>query len=240
MVRPYFPWDVRPWNFNLESDPSNTQVIETDAFEALLGTDFMEIYEHFFRLLVRPSRLVIDGDEIPITDYTALFAIHKVFRLKTSDESYHLVPALRRRILTEISITPKRVRSDCFSNKSNHQKMRTLPRIFFLWRYNFADLLTSDQDYLWSNPPFSKMAEFVTKWALIPCKIVVIHPNWYDAYWASYYARCAYLGTRSHLVEPSGYVIAQKRRWRHFSGTPKSYTLIHPKIGLRHHSLIPN
>ena len=76
-------------NFSLgpRSFQHPVQVLETDAFEALLGTDFMDLNQHFGGLLVRPARLVIDGEEVPITDSTAVFSLHKVLRLKVSDES---------------------------------------------------------------------------------------------------------------------------------------------------------
>jgi hypothetical protein len=173
-------------NFNLgrRSFSHPVQVLETDAFEALLGTDFMDTNEHFGGLLVRPARLVIDGEEVPITDSTSVFALHKVFRLKVSEESYSLIPKLRREVLTELDINPSQIKIDCFANKANHQEPLYCSKENSLWRYNLTKLLTGDNDVLWSNPPFSKMAEFVTKLALEPCKMVVVHPDWNDQYWA--------------------------------------------------------
>ena len=126
--------------------------------------------------MTRPPRLLIDGEEIPCQDTTALFILHKVFRLKTSDESYSLVPALRE-IFWEMQISPSKVRIDCFANKANHQEKIYCTKENSLWRYNLSKLRQDDSEILWSNPPFSKMAEFVTKIALEPCKILVVHPD---------------------------------------------------------------
>ena len=45
-------------------------VVETNAFQALLGTDFMEGNDHFCGFLTRPPRLIIDNEEVPCQDST--------------------------------------------------------------------------------------------------------------------------------------------------------------------------
>ena len=172
-------------NFNLgpRSFQHPVQVLETDAFEALLGTDFMESNQHFGGLLVRPARLVIDGEEVPLTDSTSVFSLHKVLRLKVSDESYALIPELRKQVIARFDLSPSQIRVDCFANKANRQEALYCTKENSLWRYNFSRLRTKDSEVLWSNPPFSKMAEFVTKLALEPCKMIVVHPDWNDKYW---------------------------------------------------------
>ena len=172
-------------NFNLgpRSFQHPVQVLETDAFEALLGTDFMESNQHFGGLLVRPARLVIDGEEVPITDSTAVFSLHKVLRLKVSDESYCLIPELRKAVIARFNLSPSQIRVDCFANRANRQEALFCSKENSLWRYNLSQLRTKDSEVLWSNPPFSKLAEFVTKLALEPCKMVVVHPDWNDQYW---------------------------------------------------------
>ena len=159
------------------------QVLEIDALEALLGTEFMESNQHFGGLLVRPARLVIDGEEVPITDSTAVFSLHKVLRLKVSDESYCLIPKLRKAVIARFNLSPSQIRVDCFANRANRQEALFRSKENSLWRYNLSQLRTKDSEVLWSNPPFSKFAEFVTKLAHEPCKMVVVHPDWNDQYW---------------------------------------------------------
>ena len=40
------------------------QVVETNAFQALLGTDFMEGNPHFGGFLTRAPRILIDNEEV--------------------------------------------------------------------------------------------------------------------------------------------------------------------------------
>ena len=58
----------------------NAVVVDTSAFQAVLGTDFTES-EHFGGLLTRPSRILIDGQEFVIQDVEGKPEIQRIFRL---------------------------------------------------------------------------------------------------------------------------------------------------------------
>ena len=158
------------------------QVVETDAFQALLGTDFMEGNEHFGGFLTRPPRLIIDNEEVPCQDSTELFTLQKLMRF--SHESYHLVPKLREQILSSLGLSASSIKIDCFANSVNHQEPLFMCKQNSLWWYNLTKLLPNEQDFLWANPPFSMMDKLVTKLVLEPTRMVVVHPDWQDDYWA--------------------------------------------------------
>ena len=103
-----------------------------------------------------------------------------------SHESYSLVPELRKRVFVEMNVDPRHVKIDCFANKDNHQEDLYMSKANSVWRYNFSHLLTSDEDVLWSNPPFSMFDKLVTKLIMEPCRMLIVHPDWQDDYWAPF------------------------------------------------------
>jgi hypothetical protein len=90
---------------------------------------------------------------------------------------------MRSDIFDIFQIQPKWVKVDLFANKANHQEDLYCSKENSLWWYNLSKLRQGPTDILWANPPFSKLAHFVTKLAMEPTKVLVVHPDWSDGYW---------------------------------------------------------
>ena len=155
-------------------------VVDTPAFQAVLGTDFTES-EHFGGFLTRPTRILIDGEAFPIDDCARTNACNRLFRLFKT-ESYTLNPNLRAEILRELEIPKTAITLDVFANHQNHQEPKYLTRENSAWRYNWQKLLANDSQFLWANPPFSQISKVVRKLCMEPTKMILVHPDWQDQY----------------------------------------------------------
>ena len=165
-------------------------VVETSAFEAILGTDFMETNQKFEGFLVRPPRLLIQGEEIPCSDHSPIFTVQKLFRMFVT-ESYTLEPTLRESAMRQLDVPPNSVTLDLFASHSNHQEAKYLTRKNSAWNYDWSKIAehpekasATPQPTLWANPPFSKLPEVVTKACLEPTRMILVHPDWEDNYWS--------------------------------------------------------
>jgi len=82
-------------------------VLDTSAFQAVLGTDFLQ-KPRFGGLLTQPPpcKLLVDGEMFPLEDSTSAPTCHRLFRL-FKKESYFLVPNLRDDALGKLEIPPR-------------------------------------------------------------------------------------------------------------------------------------
>ena len=174
-------------NIQLQFGPKILQVdavvVETSAFEAVLGTDFTES-EHFGGLLTRTSRVIIDGQEFLVKDCLETKAeIKRIFRMFKT-ESYSLTPAIRRDVFQELGVPTSQICVDVFANHANNQEPFYMTKANSAFRYNWSKLLRSSSDFLWANPPFSQLSKVVTKFCLEPTRCILVHPEWVDQYWS--------------------------------------------------------
>ena len=99
-------------------------VLNTNAFEAILGLDFLATPPCRGLLTEpKPCRLSYDGMEIPLKQWRhfnpsaySLFKVTKVFR----SESYTLITPIRIQCLPELGVNPLDVSIDMFANHLNH------------------------------------------------------------------------------------------------------------------------
>ena len=158
-------------------------VVDTNAFQAVLGTDFTES-EHFGGLLTRPTRVLIDGQEFPVQDCVdPKPEIKRLFRMFKT-ESYSLTKPLRKEVLSQLEISPHQVCVDVFANHTNFQEPFYLTKSNSAFRYSWSKLLRTQDDFLWANPPFSQLSKVVTKVCLEPTRLILVHPDWVDQYWS--------------------------------------------------------
>ncbi len=158
-------------------------VVDTPSFDVVLGADFTNS-EQIGGLLTQPSRLLVNGQEIPLVHRPSTLPINnRLFRLFKT-ESYSLVNQLRDQVLSDLEIDPKCIFIDVFGNHLNHQEELYLTRENSAWRYNWGKLIRSEKDYLWANPPFSQLVRVVTKLCLHPTTMVLVHPDWHDQFWS--------------------------------------------------------
>ncbi len=109
--------------------------------------------------------------------------INRIFPLFKT-ESYSLVKNLREQVLRDLEVPPTSIFIDVFENHKNHQEALYLTRDNSAWRYNWGRLLRSGKECLCANPPFSQLSRVVTKLCLEPTRMVLVHPDWQDQYWA--------------------------------------------------------
>jgi hypothetical protein len=162
----------------------NAVVVDTTAFSAVLGTDFTES-ESFGRLLTRPPRIIIDGEEFPISSSEGgHMEIKRIFRLFRT-ESYTLVENIKSKVLRELGISRRSIFIDMFANHANFQEPLYLTKGNSSFRYNWSKLVKEEQcDYLWANPPFSSLDKVVTKLCLESTRMILVHPNWQNQYFS--------------------------------------------------------
>ena len=195
-------------------------VVETNAFQAVLGTDFTES-EHFGGLLTRPPRVLIDGQEFCLQDCPDTKPeIRRLFRLFKT-ESYSLTQSLRKDVLTSLDLSPNSISVDMFANHANFQESFYLTKSNSAFRYNWQKLLGGPEEFLWANPPFSQLSKVITKLCLEPTRLILVHPDWVDQYWSPLLREI----TISRVQIPSGtpvFVIDRKKNlFRHRCGIPK-------------------
>jgi len=95
-------------------------VLETQAFEAVLGFDFIG-KEPCGGILTypKPCQLIFKGKEYPLCDGNEKVGCHKNFRL-FKKESYSLHRDLRNKALIDLGISEGEVTMDMFANHFNH------------------------------------------------------------------------------------------------------------------------
>jgi hypothetical protein len=95
-------------------------VLETSAFDAVLGMDFLNSPD-INGLLFRPPRLVARDEMIPLTESPVSSAFSPLLRLFHS-ESYTLVSSLRSQALKDLNVRSADVMVDLFASAKNAQE----------------------------------------------------------------------------------------------------------------------
>ena len=94
-------WSEGRTNLSLRLGPRTVNhsvlVLDTNAFEAVLGMDFLQ-QENVDGVLFHPGRLIVGGCEVPLREISD-DRLNVVLRFKT--ESYTLHPEIRKKILKE-------------------------------------------------------------------------------------------------------------------------------------------
>ena len=157
-------------------------VLETTAFQAVLGMDFLT-GPRCTGIITSPSppKLVIDGELYPVKQNNQNCAAHRLFRI-FNKESYTLKKDLRDSVLQELQVPKNNIVIDVFANHYNHQEAEYFTTQISAFFYNWSELL-KEGEILWANPPFSQLEKVVTKLALEPCRMVLVTPNWPSTCW---------------------------------------------------------
>ena len=193
-------------------------VLETDAFEAILGLDFLTENPRCRGILTYPSpaRLIFDGEEIILSNFLGVnakpscFHVHRAFKT----EAYTLIPEVKVSALQNLCLENDFL-VDLFANHLNAQHKLFCTRQNSAFRYNWSSLCQGGNSILWANPPFSQLDRVLAKVVLSPCKIVLVTPNWPGRPWRSLLDKLAvaqfhvppgtplYQTDRDHKVLPS-------------------------------------
>ena len=168
-------------------------VMETDAFELVLGMDFVR--EECGGILLNPDRLIINGEAIPVTPQGASFVSHNFRMFKT--EAYQLLPSLKSDSIRELAILPSELNPTCsppltpnpvawgesfivsscevdlFASLKNRNEKLFCCVQNSAWSYDWKQL-----GLTWANPPFSQIHQVLTKVALEETDMVLLTPDW--------------------------------------------------------------
>ena len=115
-------------------------------------------------LLLRPARLIVNNQEIPLREESGAQHLHRMVRVPT--EGYKLRSDLRFEALSKLGVSPSQLVVDLVASPKNTQESLFCTKANSAWKYNWKSLLKSDVEVLWANPPFSKLSRVVTKVAL--------------------------------------------------------------------------
>ena len=159
------------------------QVMDTSAFDAVLGLDFLSGNPRCGGILTQPppEKLLFDGKLFPLkqarVDGMKVYRIFRAFK----KESYTLVNEVKACALEKLDIRREEFVVDLFSNFVNAQEKRFCTRQNSSFFYNWTEL--SKHGILWANPPFSQLERVLAKVVCEPCQIVLVTPNWKGTTW---------------------------------------------------------
>jgi hypothetical protein len=114
-------------------------VVDTEAFEAVLGMDFLHGNQMINGLLFHPPRLVVNNKEIRLRE-EACPKINTMFRLFQT-ESYRLISDIRSRALQDLHVNPLNVCIDLFASAKNNVEDVFCCKQNSAWSYHWGSLL---------------------------------------------------------------------------------------------------
>jgi len=177
--------------------------LETDAFDAILGLDFLSCNPSCGGILTQPppERLIFDGKEFVLNHFqngkekaSQVFHVHKAFKT----EAYTLVPSVKQDALDFLGLEGE-FSCDLFANQMNAQHKPYCTRANSAFWYNWSKLCDFGGNILWANPPFSQLDRVLAKVVQNPCKIVLVTPNWPGRPWRSVLDKIA---VKQYFVPP--------------------------------------
>ena len=151
-------------------------VLDTDAFDCILGLDFMQ-HPEINGILMRPPRLMVNNQEVPLHQ-DCLANCVRILLFRT--ENYKLLPYIRNEVFSQLGINSLDVIVDLFASRENNQEALFCSKSNSAWSYDWGKLHKSDKDYLWANPPFSKLLLAITKVCVDQARVILVTPDWGD------------------------------------------------------------
>ena len=152
------------------------QVIDTSAFDCVLGTDFLHSGP-VNGLLLKPARLIVNNKEFPLRESGNQPQVHRLSGMFSTDD-YKLRSDLRQIAISEMHLQPSDFALDLFASPQNTQEPFFCCKGNSAWKYNWKSLAHNNSKILWCNPPFTRIARCLTKVALDKCRMVIVTPDW--------------------------------------------------------------
>jgi hypothetical protein len=148
-------------------------VLETTAFEILLGMDFINILNG---LLFNPGRIIYRNQEYPCTEGKPrdMSHVHEINLRHWTHESYTLIPAKRKSSLVQLAVSE--IGGCLFASRANRTHELFCSRENSAWWYNWGSL--TERVPWWANPPFSKLQHVIVKVILEQANLVLVTPDW--------------------------------------------------------------
>lgn len=171
-------------------------VLDTDAFQAVLGMDFLQS-PHCGGLLTQgpraPCKILLDGKAHILEEANINVHNYRLFRL-FKKESYTLIPEPKSQAFSHFGISSDQIHIDTFANHKNAQYPLFCTRKNDAFAYDWSLLVdpvdslpsASAPDFLWANPPFSILDLVVTKLILEPTRMILVTPHWPSCAWHNF------------------------------------------------------
>ena len=163
----------------------NFTVLDTTAFEYLLGVPFLDKTETLGILLKPYARLVFTNDrEVRMVRQKSSEC--SISALGGNLEGYKLHPNIRGQLLTDLDME---CCIDLFASYENRSEDLFISEENDAFSYSWTRLsseinVNTKRDIaLWANPPFSQLSSVVAKVMINPCLIVVCAPEWPSEEW---------------------------------------------------------
>jgi hypothetical protein len=159
-------------------------VLDTGAFEAILGLDFLSGNPRCGGVLTQPplNAPFFDNKHYILSQQSGgpkkIFHIHKAFKT----EAYTLTTPVKEKALKNLGIQQSFF-CDLFANQLNAQEKFYCTRSNSAFKYSRTKLCDSGNQILWTSPPFSQLVRVLNKIVQSPCKIVLLTPNWPGRPW---------------------------------------------------------
>ena len=122
-------------------------VLETNAFDCVLGLDFLES-QPVNGLLLKPARLIVQNQEFPLREEGARSRVFRIFPC----EDYKLKSEIRASALEKLGVLPSSIDVDLFASEKNKQEPLFCSKGNSCWSYHWGRLTKNPSDYLWTNP----------------------------------------------------------------------------------------
>ena len=150
--------------------------MDTNAFEAVLGMDFLNLPQ-VNGILLKPARLVVGNETIPLKEIpeSQMNSLNRIFQFQS--ESFKMNSTFRQQALQDLGISATRIKIDLFASAINTQEPLFCTVKNSAWKYDWSKILESAEEYLWANPPFSRIEKALTKAAIDKVKVVMTTPD---------------------------------------------------------------
>jgi hypothetical protein len=123
--------------------PQTMMVLETDAFDCVLGMDFLN-QPGVQGLMFRPARIVVNDDEVELREDSGS-SLNYMFRMFHT-ESYKLSPEYRHNAIEKLGLNRSQVKVDLFATRKNAQELLFCTKENSAWQYDWSKLVEKDEE----------------------------------------------------------------------------------------------
>lgn len=96
---------------------------------------------------------------------------------------YTLAPEWREWALEKLGVGPQQVKVDLFATPEKAARSLFVTRTMDAFSFNWHELVESEDEVLWANPPFQSMEKVVAKLWQEPCRLALCCPEWQAHAW---------------------------------------------------------
>ena len=170
------------FNLSIEYQPGHTN-IPADAMSRYAYPASVERQDVTMHGSETSARLVHDMADHEDMTARVLDGWISMVSSRASRENYRLLPHLRSQALHSLGVSDRDLVVDLFASKVNATCSLFITKRMDAFGFAWDKLLTSPEQLLWANPPFSHMDHVVTKIILEPVRMILVCPEWREQAW---------------------------------------------------------